>query len=174
MGKPKKINVPFDVIADIIRAEFHIFTMRDNKQIYLYKNGVYICEGSEAILDTEIRNKHNEISINYWKNDNPNFPIAHIQKATVKYVNEVLAHIRAYTHITRDSIEKVQSKYINFKNCIFNLETCEPEDQSSEIKSICQIPVTYNKDAKCPKIIDFLKSVVAEPDINLLCEQAIA
>ena len=171
-GKPKKINVPFDVVAIRIRDKFHIFTMRDNKQIYLYKNGFYICEGSEAILDTEIRNKHNEIYINYWKNNNPDFPIAHIQKATVKDVNEVLAHISAYTHIPRDSLEKVQSKYINFKNCLFNLETWEPEDHNPEIKSICQILIAYDKDAKCPKIIDFLKSVVAELDINLLCEIA--
>jgi putative DNA primase/helicase len=46
------------------------------------------------------------------------------------------------------------------------------EDHSPEIKSICQIPIAYDKDAKCPKINDFLRSVVAEPDINLLCETA--
>jgi putative DNA primase/helicase len=30
-GKPKKIEVPFDVVANRIQREFHIFTMRDNK-----------------------------------------------------------------------------------------------------------------------------------------------
>ena len=90
--------------------------MRDNRQIYIYKDGVYRSEGAEAILDTEIRNTHNKISIDYWNHHNPNFPIVHIPKATIRFVREVLAHIRAYTHITRDSIEKVQSKYINFKN----------------------------------------------------------
>jgi putative DNA primase/helicase len=171
-GKPKKINIPFDVVADRIRAEFPIFTMRDNKQLYIYKEGVYRNEGSEAILDTEIREIHNGIYRNSWDSTNPNIPIGHIPKATVKYVNEVLAHIRAYTHITRDSLEKVQLKYINFKNCLFNLDTWKIEDHSSGIKSICQIPVTFDKDANCPKINDFLKSVVAEPDINLLCEMA--
>jgi putative DNA primase/helicase len=171
-GKPKKINVPFDVVADKIRDRLHIFTMRDNKQLYIYKGGVYGSEGAEAILDTEIRNIHNGIYQDSWDSINPNIPIGHIPKATVRYVNEVLAHIRAYTHITRDSLEKVQSEYINFKNCLFNLETWKTEDHSPEIKSICQIPVTYDKDAKCPGINDFLESVVAEPDINLLCEIA--
>jgi len=103
-GKPKKMDVPFDVVADRILQQFSIFTMRDSKQIYLYKNGVYKCEGSEAILDTEIWNRHNEIYREYWNDNNPDFPIAHIPKATVKFVNEVLAHIRAYTHIIRESI----------------------------------------------------------------------
>jgi putative DNA primase/helicase len=171
-GKPKKINIPFDVVADRIRDKLHIFTMRDNKQLYIYKDGVYRSEGAEALLDTEIRDIHNEIYRDSWDSINPNIPIIHIPKATVRYVNEVLAHIRAYTHIIRDSLEKVQLKYINFKNCLFNLETWKTEDHNPEMKSICQIPVTFDKDAKCPKISDFLKSVVAEPDINLLCEMA--
>ena len=169
-GKLKKIQVPFDVVADRILDEFHIFTMLDNDQIFIYKDGVYTCEGSEAILDTEIRNKHNIIFIDYWQSNNPDFPMEHILKATAKYVNEVLAYIRAYTRITRDSIEEVQSKYINLKNCLFNLKTWKTEDHSPEIKSICQIPVNYNKDAKCSQINNYFKSVVAEPDINLLCE----
>jgi putative DNA primase/helicase len=160
------------VVADRIRDRLHIFTMRDNKQLYIYKDGVYRSEGAEAILDTEIRDIHNEIYRDSWDSINPNIPIGHIPKAIVRYVNEVLAHIRAYTHITRDSLEKVQSEYINFKNCLFNLETWKTEDHSPEIKSICQIPVTFDKDAKCPKINDFLENVVAEPDINLLCEMA--
>jgi putative DNA primase/helicase len=171
-GKPKKIDVPFDVVADKIRQHFPIFTMRDNKQIYLYKDGVYKSDGSEAILDTAIRNKHNEIYTEFWNNKNLGFPIDHVPKATVKFVSEVLAHIRAYTHISRDSIEQVQSKYINCKNGIFNLETWELENHCPEIKSICQIPVIHDKEAKCPKTTNFLKSIVAESDINLLNEIA--
>jgi putative DNA primase/helicase len=36
-----------------------------------------------------------------WKGKNSDFDLPeHIPKATTKYVNEVLAYIRAYTHIT--------------------------------------------------------------------------
>ena len=171
-NKPEKILVPFDVVADQILKDNPIFSMRDNKQIYLYKGGVYKNEGTEAILDTEIRNVHNHFFVEHWNIANPGFPLSHLPKATAKYVTEVLAYIRAYTHITRDSIEGYQAKYINFSNCLFNLDTWETEDHRPEIKTICQIPVIYNKDAKCPKINDFLKGVVAEADINLLCEIA--
>lgn len=171
-NKPEKVLVPFDVVAEQILKDNHIFSMRDNRQIYLYKDGVYKSEGTEAILDTEIRNVHNDFFVKYWNIANPDFPLPHIPKATTKYVTEVLAYIRAYTHITRDSIEEDHAKYINFKNLLFNLETWETEDHRPEIKTICQIPVNYNKDAKCPKINDFLNSVVAEADINLLCEIA--
>ena len=119
-GKPKKIDIPFDVVADRIRDEFHILTMRDNQQLYIYKDGVFRSEGAEAILDTEIRNAHHKISVDYWNRYNRDFPSDHIPKATIRFVREVLAHIRAYTHITRDSIEKVQSN-ISILKTVFSI-----------------------------------------------------
>jgi P4 family phage/plasmid primase-like protien len=171
-GEPEKISVPFDVVADRVLENHHIFSMRDNRQIYLYINGVYKSEGADAILDTEIRNLHNEIYEEYWNYINKGFPLKHIPKATTKYVNEVLAYIRAYTHITRESIEKDQGNYINLANGLFNLDTWKLEPHNPKIKTIRQNPVYYNEAAECPQINKFLKDVVAEPDINLLCEIA--
>lgn len=171
-GKPKKIHVPFDVVADRILHDLHIFTMRDNKQIYLYKDGVYRSEGSEAILDTKIRDVHIEIYRNSWNDINLYFPLNHIPKATARYVKEVLDFIKAYTHIKRESIEEVQSRYINFKNCLFNIEKFRTGAHNPEILTICQLPVRYDKEAECKRIKNFLKSIVAEQDIDLLCEIA--
>lgn len=171
-GRPEKISVPFDVVAEHILKNNHIFSMRDNRQIYLYKDGVYKSEGTEAVLDTEIRNVHNEYYVKYWNEANPGFPLTHVSKATAKYVSEVLAYIRSYTHITRDSIEENQEKYINLKNGLFDLETWELKPHTPDIKLIRQIPVFYDKDAECPQISKFLHDIVAEPDIDLLCEIA--
>jgi P4 family phage/plasmid primase-like protien len=172
-GKAAKVIIHFDEVADRILKENHIFSMRDNGQIYLYNGGVYKSEGTEAILGTQIRNVYSSMYAERWKEQNPDQELPnHIPKATAKFVNEVLAYIRAYTHITRDSIEEDQAKYINFKNCLFNLETWQIEDHDPDTRSICQIPVYYDERAECPKINDFLKSVVAEPDIDLLCEIA--
>lgn len=170
--EPEKISVPFDAVADRVLENHHIFSMRDNRQIYLYMNGVYKSEGADAILDTEIRNLHNEIYEEYWNYINKGFPLKHIPKATTKYVNEVLAYIRAYTHITRESIEEDQGNYINLANGLFNLDTWKLEPHNPKIKTIRQNPVYYNEAAECPQINKFLKDVVAEPDINLLCEIA--
>lgn len=170
--EPEKINVPFDVVGDRVRKNHYIFSMRDNGQIYLYKDGVYRSEGTEAILNTEIRNLHNEIYEEYWNIINAEFPLTHIPKATTKYVNEVLAYIRAYTHIPREDIEDDKGNYINLKNGLFNLDTWKLEPHDPNFKSIRQVPVNYNENAQCPQTNKFLKDVVAEPDIDLLCEIA--
>ena len=109
-GKPKKIDVSFDVVANRIRCEFHIFTMRDNKQIYIYSNGVYESEGSDAILDNLARVVYNEIYTEYWTQKNPMHELTDIPPATTRYVAEVIAHIRAFTYTTRESIEKISKQ----------------------------------------------------------------
>jgi len=171
-GKVKKITVPFDVVAERILCEFDIFTMQDSKQVYIYSNGVYKSDGSDAILDKQIRIAHDEVYIEYWNQINPTHDIGHTPKATTRYVAEVIAHIKAFTYIPRESIEEDQKKYLNFKNKLFNLDTWELKSHTPKIKTICQIPVDYNEEAECPRIFKFLKDVVAKLDINLLCELA--
>jgi putative DNA primase/helicase len=147
--------------------------MRDNGQIYLYKDGVYRSEGTEAILGTKIRDAYYLMYKEKWKGVNTDFDLPeHIPKATVRYVNEVIAYIRAYTHITRETIDIFQEKYINFKNCLFNLNKWEFEKHTPGIKTICQIPVNYYKKAKCPHITNFLKDVAKPEDIAFLEEWA--
>ena len=171
-GKPKKIDVPFDVVADRIQCEFHIFTMRDNKQIYIYSNGVYKSEGSDAILDNRVRVVHDEIYTEYWTQKNPMHELTHIPQATTRYVAEVIAYIRAFTYTTRESIEKDQSRYINLKNKLLNLETWELESHTPDIKLISQIPVDHNEEAECPLINKFFIDVVSKSYVDLLCELA--
>jgi hypothetical protein len=51
----KIVKIPFNVISDLIRTKNKIFTMRDTKKIYIYKNGVYKNNGSESYIDRAIR-----------------------------------------------------------------------------------------------------------------------
>lgn len=173
-GRPEKIIVHFDEVAERVMKENHIFSMRDNGQLYLYQGGVYRSEGAEAILGTLIRDAYCQMYKEKWKSINNDFDLPeHIPKATVRYVNEVLAYIRAYTHIPRELIDTFQDKYINFKNCLFNLDKWEFEAHSPEIKTICQIPVNYDPKAECPQIEKFLREVTSsEEDIAFLEEWA--
>lgn len=172
-GRPEKIIVHFDEVAERIRKENHIFSMRDNGQLYLYQGGVYLSEGTEAILGTKIRDAYCLMYKEKWKSINNEFDLPeHIPKATVRYVNEVLAYIRAYTHIPRELIDAYQEKYINFKNCLFNLDKWEFEDHNPGIKTICQIPVNYDPKAECPQIKKFLQDVANPEDIAFLEEWA--
>lgn len=173
-AEAQKIIVHFDEVAERVMKENHIFTMRDNGQLYLYRDGVYRSEGAEAILNTLIRDVYRQMYEEKWKSkyDNLGLP-EHIPKATVRFVNEVLAYIKAYTHIPREPIDTYQDKYINFKNCLFNLDKWEFEAHSPEIKTICQIPVYYDPKAECPKIKKFLREVTSsEEDIAFLEEWA--
>lgn len=171
--KPEKILVHFDEVGNRILKENHIFSMRDSGDIYLYNGGVYRSEGTEAILGTEIRQTYFSMFIEKWKRINPDFDLPeHIPKATVRYVNEVLAYIKAYTHIPREIIDIFQERYINFKNCLFNLDKWEFEDHNPGIKTICQIPVNYDKSAECPQINSFIKDVAKPEDIAFLEEWA--
>ena len=146
--------------------------MQDSKQIYIYSDGVYKNDGSDTILDNRARVVHNEIYTEYWNQKNPRHELTGIPPATTRYVAEVIAHIRAFTYIKRENIEKDQSKYINAKNKLINLETWELESHSPEIKLISQIPVDHNEKAECQLINKFHKDVVSESDIPLLHEIA--
>ncbi|AKJ39768.1 phage/plasmid primase, P4 family [Methanosarcina barkeri] len=150
--EPKRISVPFDMVADRILEKYDIFTMRDNGALYLYKNGVYKTDGVEAILDTEIRNRHNEIYEDIWKTVNPEHTLTHVPKATTKYVAETLAYIRAYTHLDRKEINSDQDRYINFANGLFDLKDWVLTNHDPKIRSIAQLPVKYDPTATCPSI----------------------
>jgi len=170
---PKKIKVHFDEVAKRVLKKKHIISMRDNKQIYIYLQGIYTSEGIESVLDTEIRNLHQIIFFEKWGEINQGCDLPeHIPNATTGFVNEALAYIRAYTHITRDVIDIHQDKYINFKNKLLNLETWEFEEHSPDIKTICQIPVNYDPAAECPNITKFFKDVAKSEDIDFLEEWA--
>lgn len=151
-AKTGTVKIPFNDIGDIIRTENTIFTMRDTKEIYIYKNGVYKNDGSETYLDRAIREECKR-----WG-----------QVAKRDFVAEVMAYIRAFTYVDREQVD--QSKYINFKNGLYNLDTGDFEEHTPTYCSIRQIPVNFDPGAKCPQIEKFLSEVVAPENIPLLYE----
>lgn len=168
--EPEKIRVPFDVVADKILKQFHIFNMRDTGQIYIYNNGVYKNEGANAVLETRIRRVHDDIYNEYWGVINPTFELGHVPKATTTYVNEALAYIRSFTHIQRKEIDEAAKCYINLKNGLFNLSEWKLEEHDPRYLSISQSPINHDEKATCPSISKFFEDVAHSEDIDLLCE----
>jgi len=169
-GEPEKINIPFDEVATKIMQEYHIFTTTDNKQMYLYQNGVYKNEGTEAFLSTKIRDIHDQLYSEYWEDINQSIPLIHVPKATTKYISEVFAYIQDYTYRSRDEIDKAADRYLNFKNGLFDIEKWELEDHTPDYLSVCQIPRTYNPKATCPQIDKFISENVDPNDVNFVFE----
>jgi putative DNA primase/helicase len=114
-----KIQIPFDRIGDHILELDHVFTMRDNDEIFLYQNGVYCSKGTEKILGTKIRDLYKQYYADAWLYNNPGVSLDHIPAANQKFVEETLAYIRSYSHVDREEIN--DDRYINFKNGLFDL-----------------------------------------------------
>lgn len=170
-AKMKKVVIHFDEVGKQILKDNHIFSMRDTKQIYLYQEGVYNNDGAETILDTQIRNEHAIMFLDRWLEVNSDFPLPeHIPQATARYVTEVLNYIIAYTYKSRKIIDAGATRYINLQNGLFDLEKWEKVDHTPEYLSICQTPVKYDPDAKCPQIEKFLSEVAKPEDIDFILE----
>lgn len=169
---PEKISVPFDVVAKDIMEHKHLFTMRDTGEIYLYANGIYTCDGSEAILGTLARKLYDGYYAAYWAATNPDFPIGHIPQATTRQVSEVLAYIKAFSHVRREEIDDnpEYKKLICLENGVFNFETLEFIQHDPKYKLTRRIPITYDQKATCPNIINFMNDVVNEEDAQVLFE----
>jgi putative DNA primase/helicase len=152
MKEKEAVKIPFNVIGDRIRTATPIFTMRDTKEIYIYKNGVYKNNHSDSVLDREIRDECKRSG----------------QVATREFVAEVMAYLRAFTFFDRKDVD--EGKYINFTNGLYNRDTEDLEEHTSNYCSIRQIPVNYNPEAECPAIEKFLSEVVEPKDIPLIYE----
>jgi putative DNA primase/helicase len=61
---------------------------------------------------------------------------------------------------------------INVLNGIFNLRTGELEEHSEDFRSPIQIPIRYDKRARCPGIEHFLEEMLAPEDVKLFYEIA--
>jgi len=168
--EPENVKVPFDIVAKEIMDNYHIFTTIDNKQMYLYQDGVYRNDGTEAILSTKIRDIHDQLYAEYWMSINQEFILEHIPKATTKYILEVFAYIQDYTYKSRDEIDKNADRYLNFKNGIFDIEKWELKEHTHDYISICQIPRIYDQKATCPKIETFMSETVDPNDDDFVFE----
>lgn len=173
-GRPTKpkVDVPFDVVANRIMTRFHLMTLHDTNELYLYENGFYKTEGAETKINREIREEYTRVYVEEWKKKIENDLPEHLPVPNSGYVNEVMIYIKIYTAKKRDEVDKGQEHLINLKNGIFNTDIWRLEPHDPEKYMIRQIPVTFNPEAKCPQVSKFVSSIVYEDDINVLTEFA--
>lgn len=167
-AEEKECKVFFDVIGEKIIKENNLFTLNDTREIYIYKNGVYVVDGVENFIKAETKRLYKESIIEQCNKMNK-LPPDHIKTADIKFCNEVLEHIKVLTSIGRNEIDK-NPMLINLKNGVLNFETLEFIDHNPKFLQTVQIPVTYNSEAQCPKIKAFLHDIVKEEDAKVLLE----
>lgn len=144
--------VPMLLAQEILRG-LSVITLSDTEEIYVYKNGVYK-EGGEYCIRQLAQEKLSD-------------------KATTYRLNEVVNFIKNESNVIRkrEDLNK-ETRTINLKNGLYDLNTGEFRSHTPKILSTIQIPVNYDPTAECPLFDKFLSEVVSERDGKLLLESA--
>nr|MBI4156757.1 hypothetical protein [Candidatus Woesearchaeota archaeon] len=138
-------------LAEYCLNKFHIITIRDNDEIYIYNNGVYEAEGKKCLVSFIQKDLELE------------------ELVTTHISNEFLGYIRRLTYKQLSSIEEPKDK-ICLENGILDLNTSEISPHNPEIIFFNKLPVHFVAGADCPKIKKFLSEVVSEDSIPIIQE----
>jgi putative DNA primase/helicase len=149
------IYIPSDVnpprLAKLLMNEytFNFKTIRDTQEIYYYNDGIYHSDG-ETIIASLAEEYMDDLTTTHKK-------------------NEVIGYIKDSNYIDREKFN-INPDFINLKNGIYNIKTKEFIGHNPSFLFINEIPVDYDKEAKCPKILKFLSEVIYPEDITTLQE----
>jgi putative DNA primase/helicase len=164
----KKLGIDYNEIGHIIRdeddscdglakindripawiEEYHFKTVTDTEKLYHYAHGVYLDDG-ETVLKALIEREFGDISDN-------------------RMVADVIGKVKRRTYIDRDLFNN--RPILNVQNGLLDLMTLELKPHTPDYLSTAQINATYRKDAKAPRIQEFLKEVAKSGDIELIEE----
>lgn len=142
------------ILSNVLMEEFHYFNT-DPGGLHIYKDGWYQKNGKQHI------NLHSRIRL--------------ANNARTNRVSEVIDHIKAITFRDLDSADELYNPrqtrgYVNFKNCMYNFLKPGQFPHDPRYMSTLRIPVVYDPAARCPKIENFLKTVLPEDCIELFYE----
>ena len=147
-----KTNVRPPNLAELLLNEydFNFATMRDNKEMFYYNDGLYHPDAY-----TIIRSLSEE----------------YMEKLTkTHHKNEIEDYIRDKNYQDRLDFFKTPPELINVQNGILNITTNKLTFHSPKHHFINEIPVKYDSKAKCPQIMKFIKEVLYKDDISTLQE----
>lgn len=78
-------------------------------------------------------------------------------------VNEVIGIIRRRTYISRSMINNDFSKLV-LENGLLDLDSFELKEYDKDFLTTVKFPITYDKNARCLKFVNFLKSCHSTPE----------
>lgn len=131
-------------IVDEFIKEFNFKVIKDTREIYYYdKKGTY-CPDAETIIREQLEVLYPDIK--------------------TRHVTEIIEKIRRRNPIARSSFNS-NLYVLNVKNGLLDIHTGELIAHNPEFLSTIQIPVAYERTAKCPQIMRFLAQVLCPRDI---------
>lgn len=136
-------------VARHITVTLHPKTLRENDEIYIYRNGLYIASG-----ETHIKEMLHRLYYGIPQSE----------------VHEVLATIRSTTYVENSDFD-TYPEMIHASNCLVNVKTMNVFEQTPAVLTRNQLNCIYDPNARCPNIIKFLSEVMPEPgDLKSLIE----
>jgi len=148
----KKKKPVAGAIARKLMDQYHFATIHGsrNEDILVYTdNGTYRY-GGEALIKEQVQL--------LCKDD-----------ANTHFVGEVIGHIRRSTYITLNQIDEGDN-ILNVSNGLVNMTTCELSNHTPLYYSLIQLPVKFDRNAKCPKIEAFINSIFNRQDAEVVKE----
>lgn len=139
----KEKDVARYITADRLIKNHHFACMTDTKELYVYQDGYYKPDGEVVV--------HRE-TVRLWG-----------AQATKHDHNEIVFRIKGSCYVDRGEFNN-DIKYTCVKNGILNLSTSEILPFSPDIKFTFQLPVRYDPEAACPKILEFLNQIAPTPE----------
>ncbi len=137
------------VVADKITGKDRFITHRKSHVIWVYTKGLYTDDGEEIIRE----------GVRALLGD----------EAKEAWVNEVVAHITETTYTYPEKFE-APVDLVNLKNGILNIKTGELMPHTPDIIFINELPVNYDPQKQCPKIMKFLSEILDLGDILVVQE----
>lgn len=138
-------------LAKYLTQKYNIITIgEDKREIYVYKNGVYI-RGENEIIYPEIQRVLGD-------------------QTTKNAKTETFHKIADMTAKPRDVFNSTPYNFIPLANGVYDLNTKELLPHDSKYRFTFQFPIFYNPNAECPLTMSFMKDILTEEQIEVIQE----
>ena len=142
-------NNSIELKTEEILKKYHFMTLEETKEIYYYKDGVYIF-GGEIIIEKEAEKIFG-------------YSIAN------KDLSEIKGHIMRRTFHKRSELDK-DVNIIYLSNGLYSIDTNELKEHTPSYLSINQKPIDYDPNAKTKLFGKFISQVLYPAEIRTAIE----
>jgi P4 family phage/plasmid primase-like protien len=152
--KEKERQEILEKLIDELESKYHFKTLKDTypkEEIWFYDDvrGVYAANGEVPIK----ARLESEFGLEFTRRD----------------VSEFLGHIERRNYFDRAGFNP-SIEWIGSDDCMINLRTGQSAEFSPDFLNTNYIPVKYDPQAQCPKIMEFLRAIVEPEDVDLLLD----
>jgi putative DNA primase/helicase len=152
-----KHNFLSALLATDLRSIFHIITLKDTEEIFIYNTETGLYEGGGKIGCNTLKEKIKFVLGNSYSD---------------YHAKCVIDNIKATKYTNREDFTS-PLKFIPVENGVLNISKnpVELTNNNEKFYFTKKLPATYNPDAKCPKFLKFLSEILPEEKFRLQIQE---